>query len=304
VAPGRNDPCWCDSGRKYKQCHLRIDEASGIAKYAAAQAVYAVNWQATAERHYQARLYHWLAEQLQLFNVRRVLDIGCGSGHGLLGQLDTLGADVKIVAIDENRECLQVTKGTLVKANHTSVDVVTRMTISGTPDCFNHTAEPITEPITKQITLIEADVCNDPFLLEPLLSSGPFDAVTIWLTGVHMLRQNNAQVIARGIQSEGAHRLYVQNAVYELADNVLRKGSILQVADRGQNPDTELLREDVLRAHRDQASVTSLEVRDLFYQTYEQPATNRTPMVFTPGISGHVPHALQPAIISIISVKP
>ena len=26
---GRNDPCWCGSGKKYKQCHLRKDQASG-----------------------------------------------------------------------------------------------------------------------------------------------------------------------------------------------------------------------------------------------------------------------------------
>lgn len=25
--PGRNDPCWCGSGRKYKDCHLPIEEA-------------------------------------------------------------------------------------------------------------------------------------------------------------------------------------------------------------------------------------------------------------------------------------
>ena len=25
--PGRNDPCWCGSGKKYKHCHLREDEA-------------------------------------------------------------------------------------------------------------------------------------------------------------------------------------------------------------------------------------------------------------------------------------
>ncbi|NTU82987.1 MAG: hypothetical protein HGA45_27075 [Chloroflexales bacterium] len=25
--PGRNDPCWCGSGRKYKHCHLRADAA-------------------------------------------------------------------------------------------------------------------------------------------------------------------------------------------------------------------------------------------------------------------------------------
>ena len=23
---GRNDPCWCGSGRKYKQCHASFDE--------------------------------------------------------------------------------------------------------------------------------------------------------------------------------------------------------------------------------------------------------------------------------------
>jgi hypothetical protein len=26
--PGRNDPCWCGSGKKYKKCHLRADEAT------------------------------------------------------------------------------------------------------------------------------------------------------------------------------------------------------------------------------------------------------------------------------------
>ncbi len=27
-APGRNEPCWCGSGRKYKTCHLKEDRAS------------------------------------------------------------------------------------------------------------------------------------------------------------------------------------------------------------------------------------------------------------------------------------
>jgi hypothetical protein len=26
--PGRNDPCYCGSGKKYKQCHLDKDEAA------------------------------------------------------------------------------------------------------------------------------------------------------------------------------------------------------------------------------------------------------------------------------------
>lgn len=24
--PGRNDPCWCGSGQKYKKCHLAADQ--------------------------------------------------------------------------------------------------------------------------------------------------------------------------------------------------------------------------------------------------------------------------------------
>jgi len=26
VKPGRNEPCWCGSGRKYKKCHLPDEE--------------------------------------------------------------------------------------------------------------------------------------------------------------------------------------------------------------------------------------------------------------------------------------
>jgi methionyl aminopeptidase len=35
VRPGRNDPCWCGSGQKYKKCHLESDERSGGAAVAA-----------------------------------------------------------------------------------------------------------------------------------------------------------------------------------------------------------------------------------------------------------------------------
>jgi len=30
--PGRNDDCWCGSGRKYKKCHLPEDEQKVAAK--------------------------------------------------------------------------------------------------------------------------------------------------------------------------------------------------------------------------------------------------------------------------------
>ena len=36
--PGRNDPCYCGSGKKYKQCHLDKDEAAARAARASAAA--------------------------------------------------------------------------------------------------------------------------------------------------------------------------------------------------------------------------------------------------------------------------
>lgn len=36
--PGRNEPCYCGSGKKYKQCCLVKDEAEAAARRAAAQA--------------------------------------------------------------------------------------------------------------------------------------------------------------------------------------------------------------------------------------------------------------------------
>ncbi len=31
---GRNDPCWCGSGKKYKKCHLSEDETKRSSKIA------------------------------------------------------------------------------------------------------------------------------------------------------------------------------------------------------------------------------------------------------------------------------
>ena len=32
VRPGRNEPCWCGSGRKYKKCHGPEDQREKAAK--------------------------------------------------------------------------------------------------------------------------------------------------------------------------------------------------------------------------------------------------------------------------------
>lgn len=303
MVPGRNENCWCGSSRKYKHCHYDIDNVPDDQKYGAAQQVYARNWATTARHHFDNGVYHWLASQLSDRAPKRILDIGCGSGHGLAALRDVLGPDVRIVAIDENRTCLATARDTL-RQQGGEANVVHRMTVSHGPAGYDHVAGPLEFEPDAPCTLIESDICNDPYLAEALLASGPFDAVTIWLTGAHMLRQSNVNVRAHGIGSDGAHRLYVQNAAYELADAILRPGGILQVGDRGQTPDTPLLEADMLQAYAHQASVTSLVVESLTYRPYDEPGQRRTPMVFTPGTAGLLPLELKLAIISILSEKP
>lgn len=303
MAPGRNDDCWCGSGRKYKHCHYQIDTSLADQKYAASQAVYARNWTLTAQHHFKGGVYRWLAEQIANAKPKRILDIGCGSGHGLIALREVLGPDLQIVAIDENRSCLQTARETL-RRNGVEADLVNRMSVMRTSEGYDHIAAPLSLPTDAACVLVESDVCNDPYLRPALQASGPFDAVTIWLTGVHVLRQENVNVRAHGIESDGAHRLYVQNATYELADLVLRPGGVLQVGDRGMAPETPTLRADTLQAHGQQASVTTLQVKSLTHRLYDEPDRGRTPMRLTPGTSGLVPTAFQIAVLSIVSEKP
>jgi hypothetical protein len=47
--PGRNDPCPCGSGKKYKKCCLAKDEQAALAAYTAATAAAAASAAAAAE---------------------------------------------------------------------------------------------------------------------------------------------------------------------------------------------------------------------------------------------------------------
>ncbi len=53
-APGRNEPCYCGSGRKYKHCHLRHDEAIAAEARAKAAAEAAAAPEAPPAEPFQA----------------------------------------------------------------------------------------------------------------------------------------------------------------------------------------------------------------------------------------------------------
>jgi hypothetical protein len=59
VKPGRNDPCWCGSGKKYKKCHLQQDEESAREERSAPDDIFGVTWRQLLE---SSRGYHAAGE--------------------------------------------------------------------------------------------------------------------------------------------------------------------------------------------------------------------------------------------------
>jgi SAM-dependent methyltransferase len=296
-----NDPCWCDSKRKYKKCHKAFDEAPEDRKYTEAQRLYANAWRVTSQLQYARGDYDWMAQQLKPYKVERLFDVGCGSGHGLLALSATLPAPVRVVAVDENRDCLRIARDTLAKAG-LSPAVIARLDWAHTPLGFVHHAKPFAGPLPRPLALIEADPMTDPYLEEALHGDGPFDAVTIWLTGAHMWRRMNAVSRSRGVRDEHDLRILLQNNAYELADRILRPGGVLQVVDRAEAPTTDFLYNAYVQAHREQAEPTTLDVREIAYRLWSSPEGGGTKMIFT---TPEGREAVEPemALVSIISVK-
>jgi len=297
-----NELCWCGSGRKYKKCHRSIDAAAGPEKYLAATRVYINHWRTTAEHHYKNGHYRWMSEQLLGENPKRILDIGCGSGHGLLSLCETLGSDVSVISVDENLQCIEDASALLNK-HGIGASAIRRSSIRLEPQSYTLSYSEISSLPDARVVLIESDFCNDPYLIEFLSAQDKFDAVTIWLTGTHMFRQFNSAMVQNRITTSGDHRLYVQNTVYELADRILKKDGVLQVVDRNEFPQTKEMEADLMDAHRDQASPTSLTVERFAVREYKEPNTRNTPMVASVGMNRRIPDPNRLAITSVISRK-
>jgi hypothetical protein len=158
------------------------------------------------------------------------------------------------------------------------------------------------------VLLIEGDILNDPLLKQWLTQTQRFDAVVCWLLGTHQYRAAEYRFEEYGAGDQYGFRILVQNAAYELADEVLRPQGVLQVVDRGGFFDDERLIEAMKDSHREQASVTTLVVDELDHLPYvETNADHAMPMGWSPPdrpIDGVDISQQLPALISVTSIKP
>ena len=251
---------------------------------------YADRWHRSAESFFNEGHYDWMASFLKEHRV--VLEIGTGTGHSTSSLVQHGHV---VVSVDENAECLRRAEQLLLSKGHSCV-LVLREEIDDTGDCYRIRYGEIDATLPDEgALLIQGDVlqdhsgksCVDARLEAWIDHCLPFDAAVCWLIGSHEERARNLDVARWGLTSKniGDYRLVIQNYVYELADRVLRPGGILHIVDRGLEL-TEARRVDLLRAHKSQASITSLNVvEELAQREYQEPGGG-VPLEVTPGLSG------------------
>ena len=75
---------------------------------------YVEHWSEDAERFDQQGCYAWMAEQLADVLPHRVLDVGCGTGSGVLALRKRF--DCRVFSIDSNESCIRQSFDTLRRA--------------------------------------------------------------------------------------------------------------------------------------------------------------------------------------------
>ena len=285
-----NDKCWCGSEKIHKSCHKGKKEDGDGQRLLYERTCYADSWCDTAEHFRQNHCYDWMASKLIKYAPKKIFDIGCGEGSGLIALMATCNKYLNsIISIDENYLSIELAKRHLGLYD-ISAESHKRINIEIKNDHHFFTHKPIDLKNKKGIVLLESDLVSDLELEMTLKTHGEFDAVTIWLIGTYPDRKNNREIsslITKNYEEfPGEYRLCVQNRADELADKILKIEGIFQVVDRSAifsaHPS---LREDCIRSHREQASVTNLEFVELDEKIYTEPEQG-IQMIQTKGTSG------------------
>src|SRR6478736_4934823 len=71
-------------------------------------------WQHNTRHMESQGCYDWMAGQLDALQPRKILDVGCGTGSGVLALLKRFSP--AIIALEENADCLDTTCGAVAAA--------------------------------------------------------------------------------------------------------------------------------------------------------------------------------------------
>ncbi len=268
---------------------------------------YADSWCDTAAHFRKEKCYEWMASKLEKYTPKKIFDIGCGDGSGVLAlKLGYNNLLHSLISIDENFLLIELAERHLQQYGiNAETHKRIKVDIANGKHSFIHASVDLKNK--EGVILLESDLVSDTELYDNLKTHGAFDAVTIWLIGTYPTRKNNkliSSLITNNYERfPSEYRLCIQNHAYKLADKILKLGGVLQVVDRSALFSAHpLLREDYIRSHRAQASVTNLEYVELDEREYTE-IERGIQMVQSKGLSGISIDVSKVSLKSIIFMK-
>jgi len=304
IKPNPNDPCYCQSGKKYKKCHMIIDNYKPDKRLDYNKNKYINEWQKDSDYFFEQGYYTWMANCLyEKIDPEIVLDIGCGNGNGIIELLKNKNIK-NIISIEENEFCIDLASKR-IKAEGINVKKIIRNTPAFSKEglYINQYSE-INDFELSKVNIIQGDILHDD-IIKQYIKSQKFDVVICWLLGTHESTQANLDYINTGMKDDIDYRLFIQNCIYELSDIILKSNGYLQIVDRGEiQYNNEEIKKHYLIPHQNQASVTNLKVlEDIKFLEYK-PLDNGIRMVkssFTSHEGKSTPKGT--AFISVLSRK-
>ncbi len=278
-------PCPCSSGLSYGECHKPIIEAGDAELLDVSHREYARRWEGNASVYEAQGLYGRLSAHVLKFGpARRMIDIGCGRGQGLVELWKLTGESGLLVGIDENPNCLEAAARLLGVASPAARLV--RAPAHGRNYDVQLVAGML--PPVATVVLVQADMLRpDPEFEDWILALAPVDAVTMWFSGVHPARQYDKIMRDLDIGSDGKHRMANDMAAMDLAGGVLPIGGLLQIVGRGTTNHEPRLVDETTDTMRALAQHGPFDVVDVELHRYQEPSTGPRIAVGAAGISGH-----------------
>jgi hypothetical protein len=233
---------------------------------------YAERWNGNATAYEAQGLYLQLAEHLASFGTfSRIVDIGCGRGEGLVAlQNITVKTGSLLIGLDENSDCLKAAAQRLgVSSPRKRLKRIGRGGRS-------YDLEVVTGrlPQLAPILLVQTDLLRpDPELESVIATAAPYDAVTLWFTGIHPARQYDQITKLHRITSDRMHRMATDVAALEYAGAFVRSGGFFHVANRFAGNQPASLHTQAVSEMQALAEHGSVELVEVLLVPYNEPTS-------------------------------